>query len=132
MQPSECFLDSNEIGDGLRRVLVIAHRVDDGHLILHRERSHLFHRLVRSDHQQVEVASQHARRVFDRFARVGLQIVWSIGDDFGAEFYRADAERRACSRGGASEVDAGDLPFERLVGKPAAGREFQRLVHQPR
>ena len=92
----------------------IGQPVDHGHVGVLRE---LLDVLVRegADHDAVDVARQHARRVGDRLAAAELHVARREEQRVSAELERADLERDARSRARLHEDHGERLSGERLL-----------------
>ena len=96
LQPAEPFADRHDVGHCLTGMLVVGEPVDDGNGTVPRELVHVRLR-ERPDHDRVEVAREHDRRVANRLAPAELEVGREV-EPRAAELRDADLERHARPR----------------------------------
>ena len=98
----EAFLDREQVGERLARVLEVGQRVDHRHVGRAGQRLEplLFEG---AEHDRVDVARQHAPGVLDRLTPAELKIRRRQGHRVTAELRHPDLERHAGPRGGLLE-----------------------------
>ena len=94
---AEVLADGEQVGEHLAGVQQIGEAVDHGHVGVLRQ---LLDVLVRegADHDAVDVAREHARRVGDRLAAAELDVARREKQRVAAELVGADLERDARAR----------------------------------
>ena len=107
-------LDRQEVRQDLARMQQVRQRIDDRDA---RPLCKLLHAVMaeRADHDAVEVARQHARRILDRLAAPELQVAVRQEQRLSAELVHARFERNARARRGLLENHAERLALEDMV-----------------
>ena len=107
-------LDCQQIRQDLARMQQVCQRIDDRDARPFRK---LLHAVMaeRADHDAVEVARQHARRILDRLAAAELQIAVREEQRLPAELVHARFKRNTRARRGLLENHAERLALEDVV-----------------
>ena len=84
-------LEGHDIRQHLARMRAPREAIDDRHRGMARQLHHAVG-IERPDHDDVDIARQHARRIADRLAAAELHLLGREHDDVAAELAHADLE----------------------------------------
>ena len=129
--------DCEQIGQCLTWVQEVAERIDDGDIRIARQLLNAI-MSVGADHDAVEIAREHARRILDRLAAPKLQVAAAEKECLPAELVHTDLKGHARPRRGLLKDHAERLPRKQgvrnahLLFRLQISGKRQNFLHIPR
>ena len=121
-------LEGHHVGHQLAGMRHIGEAIDHRHGRVFGQLAQLCH-AVGAQHDRIDIARQHARRVGDTLATAKLHLLAREDDGVAAELADADLERHARAGGGLFEDQRDGFAGERLALDPAALGQHAKIDH---